>query len=114
MRPYLLPYAGQQMATGAQNRGLCGPRHRCGSFGDALQRCYAMASAAELAHPNNTAIAGDVAIIFKGTTLCGQFWHMSQIAGDAALAAFILAGIMLVLVSLGQLHYRRVSVVTEL
>jgi hypothetical protein len=39
---------------------------------------------------------------------------MGQIAGDAALAAFILAGLMLSLVGFGLLHYRRVSVTEEL
>jgi NADH:ubiquinone oxidoreductase subunit 4 (subunit M) len=39
---------------------------------------------------------------------------MGQIAGIAALASFILAGIMLILAGFGLLHYRRVPAVVEL
>ncbi len=54
-----------------------------------------------------------MATIFKGTTLRGlllssyAFWQMGQIAGDAALASFVLAGVMLLLVIFGAIHLRR-------
>jgi hypothetical protein len=75
---------------------------------------YATASAAALAHPKSVVIAGVVATIFKGTTLRGlllnayAFGQMGQLAGDVALAAFLLAGIMLLLVAFGLLHVLRV------
>jgi len=81
---------------------------------------YAKANAAALANPKNTGIAGEVATIFKGTTLRGLlleaygFGQMGQIAGDGALASFILAGLMLVLSGFGLLHYRKVPATVEL
>ena len=39
---------------------------------------------------------------------------MGQIAGDGALASFILAGVMLLLSGFGLLHYRKVPAVEEL
>ena len=81
---------------------------------------YAKASAAALANPKSAADAASVAVIFKGTTLRGlllnayAFGTMGQLAGDAALAAFLLAGIMLLLVVAGLLHYRKVPATLEL
>ncbi|MDR3649048.1 MAG: hypothetical protein P4L20_08160, partial [Acidimicrobiales bacterium] len=75
---------------------------------------YAQLSAASLADPTNTKLAGQVATVFKGTTLRGllleayAFWTFGQIALVAAIVSFVLAGIMLVLTLFGVLHLRRV------
>lgn len=120
MIPSVSQYAGQQLTTGAQ----------AGAYADhfiavhlsemPFGGVYAKASAAALANPKSVADAATVAVIFKGTTLRGlllnayAFGTMGQLAGDAALAAFLLAGIMLLLVLAGLLHYRRVPATLEL
>jgi hypothetical protein len=81
---------------------------------------YAVASAAAIANPKNAAIQGEVATIFKGTTLRGlllnayAFGEMGQIAGIAAVVSFVLAGVMILLAILGILHVRRISESAEL
>jgi hypothetical protein len=120
MKPYLLQYAGQQMTTGAQAEAYAD--HFIGVHLSEMPYggVYATASAAALANPNNTQIASVVATIFKGTTLRGlllnayAFGQMGAIAGDAAIAAFVLAGLLLLLVGFGLLHFRRVPAVEEL
>lgn len=120
MRPYLVQYAGQQLTTGAQAEAYADHFIAVHLSEMPYGGVYSVASAAALANPKNTATAAVVDTIFKGTTLRGlllstyAFWQMGQIAGDAALAAFILAGIMLLLVVFGLLHYRRSPAVAEL
>ena len=120
MIPSVSQYAGQQLTTGAQAEAYANDFIAVHLSEMPYGGVYAKASAAELANPKSTVIAGEVATIFKGTTLRGLlleaygFGQMGQIAGDAALAAFILAGLMLVLVGFGLLHFRRVPAVEEL
>jgi hypothetical protein len=120
MIPSVSQYAGQQLTTGAQAEAYADHFIAVHLSEMPYGGVYAKASAAALAAPTNTVIAGEVATIFKGTTLRGLlleaygFGQMGQIAGDAALASFILAGLMLVLVGFGLLHYRRVPVAEEL
>ena len=86
----------------------------CTSRRSAGARPTRSSSAASLADPTNTKLAGQVATVFKGTTLRGllleayAFWTFGQIALVAAIVSFILAGIMLVLTLFGALHLRRV------
>ena len=120
MEPYLLQYAGQQMTTGAQAEAYANHFISVHLSEMPYGGVYATASAAALADPKNASTAALVNTIFKGTTLRGlllstyAFWQMGQIAGDAALASFILAGVMLLLVVFGLLHYRRAPEVAEL
>jgi len=64
-------------------------------------KTYAQLSAASLAQPNNTKLAGEVATVFKGETLRSillnayGWWKVSQITYIAALAAFGLGGLTL-------------------
>ena len=57
---------------------------------------------------------------FQGTTLRGllleayAFWKFGQIALNGAIASFILAGVMAVLVLLGLWHARRTSEEAEI
>ena len=57
--------------------------------------------------------------MFQGTTLRGllleayAFWTFGQIALCASMACFVLAGIMLVLMLFGLLHFRRVPADAE-
>jgi hypothetical protein len=120
MIPVVSQYAGEQLTTGAQAEVYADHFIAVHLSEMPYGGVYAKASAAALANPKNPAIAGEVATIFKGTTLRGLlleaygFGQMGQIAGDAALASFLLAGIMLALVGFGLLHYRRVSATEEL
>jgi hypothetical protein len=76
-------------------------------------KTYAQLSAASLADPTNTKLAGQVATVFKGTTLRGllleayAFSTFGEIALVASIASFVLAGIMLLLTLLGVVHLRR-------
>jgi hypothetical protein len=120
MKPYLLQYAGQQLTTGAQAEAYADHFIAVHLSEMPYDGVYATASAAALANPKDAAIQAEVATIFKGTTLRGlllnayAFGQMGQIAGDAALAAFILAGLMLVLVAAGLRHFRGVPATEEL
>jgi hypothetical protein len=73
-----------------------------------------------MAHPNNEALAGQVATLFKGETLRGlllnayAFGTMGTIAGIAAIVSFGGALLLLLLSGLGIWHARRVPVEKEL
>src|SRR5580658_6363449 len=120
MIPSVSQYAGEQLTSGAQAGVYANDFIAVHLSEMPYGGVYAKASAAEMANPKSTVIAGEVATIFKGTTLRGLlleaygFGQMGQIAGDAALASFILAGLMLILVSFGLLHFRKVPATVEL
>jgi hypothetical protein len=115
IKPYLEQYAGKQLTTGAQ----------AGAYADHFIKVhlekigggqtYAQLSAKSNADPTNTKLADQVQTMFRGETLRGlllnayAFWKMAEIAMIAAIAAFIGAGILLVLVAFGYLHLRRVD-----
>src|ERR1700722_9564883 len=119
MIPSVSEYAGQQLTTGAQAEAYADHFIAVHLSEMPYGGVYAKASAAALANPKNTVIASEVATIFKGTTLRGLlleaygFGQMGQVAGAAALASFVLAGLMLILSGFGLLHYRRVPATTE-
>src|ERR1700722_13757820 len=120
MIPSVSQYAGEQLTTGAQAGVYANDFIAVHLSEMPYGGVYAKASAAAQASPTNTVIAGEVATIFKGTTLRGLlleaygFGQMGQIAGDASLASFLLAGLMLVLVGFGLLHYRKVPATIQL
>ena len=72
-----------------------------------------------MAQPKNTALAGQVETIFKGTTLRGMllnaygFWQMGQLALYGAIAAFAAAALMLILSLFGVWHLSRVPETAE-
>jgi len=76
---------------------------------------YAQLSAQAMAQPNNAALQGKVATVFKGTMLRGTlldayaFWKIGAIAGLAAIFAYAAAALMLILSLLGLAHLRRVA-----
>ena len=112
--PYLDQYAGQQLLTGPQAEAYANHFIAVHLSEMPFGGVYAKASAAALADPKNTALAGEVNTIFKGTTLRGllleayAFWTIGQVAMVGAIVSFVLAGVMLVLTVLGLLHFRRV------
>jgi hypothetical protein len=117
--PYLSQYAGQQLTDGAQARAYAD--HYIAVHIDEMAggRTYAQLSAAARANPDDAKAAGLVETVFKGETLRGlllnayAFWQMGQIALYAAIAAFVGAGMFLVLAALGFIHRGRVSPVEE-
>ena len=117
--PYLNQYAGQQLTTGAQAEAYADHFIAVHLKEVADGKTYAQVSTLAQADPTNTALQGQVATLFKGETLRGlllnayAFWQIGQIALFAAIAAFIGAGIMLLLTVLGFLHLRRVPAEVE-
>ena len=81
---------------------------------------FSQLSGKALAQPGNVALANQVDLMFRGTTLRGlllssyAFWKMGQIALWAAIAAFIGAAFLLILSILGFAHLRRVPPETEM
>jgi hypothetical protein len=65
-------------------------------------KTYSQLSTESIAQPKNTALAGQVATVFKGETLRSMllnaygWWKVSQITYIAALAAFGLGGLTLI------------------
>jgi hypothetical protein len=114
MIPSVSQYAGLQLTTGPQAEAYAD--HFIAVHLQAIGggKTYAQLSAASLADPTNTKLAGQVATVFKGTTLRGllleayAFWTFGQIALVASIVSFVLAGIMLLLTVFGLLHLRRV------
>jgi hypothetical protein len=112
--PYLNKYAGQQLTDGAQAQAYADHfiKVHLAESGGGLT--YAQLSEKSRAAPTDTELADQVQSAFRGETLRGlllnayAFWKMGQIALFAAIAAFIGAGLMLILAGLGFWHLRRV------
>jgi hypothetical protein len=118
MIPSVSQYAGQQMVTGQQAEAYADhfiAQHITNMTGG---KTYAQLSAASLAQPNNTKLAGLVATVFKGETLRSMllnaygWWKVSQITYIASLAAFGLAGLT-ALASLASLTLGRKPQITH-
>src|SRR5206468_10499780 len=112
MIPSVSQYAGQQLVTGQQAQSYADNFigvHIANMTGG---KTYAQLSAASLAQPDNTKLAGEVAAVFKGETLRSillnafGWWKVSQITYIASLAAFAAGGLTL-LASLFGLTLRR-------
>jgi hypothetical protein len=112
-------YAGQMMTTGAQAQTYADHfiAVHLGEIGGGLT--YSQLSAKALADPKNTALADQVATVFKGTTLRGMllnayaFWQMGQIALIGAIVSFAGAALMLILTLFGVWHLRRIPETAE-
>jgi len=101
MIPSVSQYAGQQLVTGQQAQSYADNFigvHIANMTGG---KTYAQLSAASLAQPDNTKLAGEVAAVFKGETLRSillnafGWWKVSQITYIASLIAFGLGGLTL-------------------
>ncbi len=113
--PFINQYAGQQLTTGAQAEAFADHYiavHLKESGGGLT---YAQLSAKSRANPDSTELADQVNSAFKGETLRGMllnayaFSKMGQIAGIAAIFAFIGGAALLLLSLFGFLHMRRVD-----
>ena len=94
MIPSVSQYAGQQLLTGQQAEAYADhfiAQHIADMSGG---KTYSQLSAASLAQPGNTQLAGPVATVFKGETLRSMllnaygWWKVSQITYIVALVGF--------------------------
>ncbi len=114
MVPSVSQYAGQQLLTGQQAQVYANDFIAVHLQEIGGGKTYAQLSAASQADPTNTKLAGQVATVFKGTTLRGllleayAFSTFGEIALVASIVSFVMAGIMLLLTLLGVVHLRRV------
>lgn len=112
-------YAGQPMTTGAQARTYADHFIAVHLAEMGKGQTYSQLSAASLAQPKNTALAGLVQTVFRGTTLRSMlleaygFWMFGQIALWGAIASFAGAAVLLVLSVLGLVHGRHAPAETE-
>jgi len=101
MIPSVSQYAGQQMLTGQQAEAYADQFIAVHIAEIGGGKTYSQLSALSIAQPNNTALAGQVATVFKGETLRSillnayGWWKVSQITYIAAIAAFALGGLTL-------------------
>jgi hypothetical protein len=117
MRPYLLKYAGQQVLSGSQAEAYAD--HFIAvhlsemPYGGVYAKVSAAAMAAKPGTPAATNLTALKTTTFQGTTLRGllleayAFGKIGQVMLWGAIASFILAALMAVLVGLGLAHATR-------
>ena len=99
MIPSVSQYAGQQLLTGQQAEAYADHFIAVHIANMAGGKTYSQLSAASLAQPGNTALAGQVSTVFKGETLRSMllnaygWWKVSQITYIISLTAFGLGGV---------------------
>jgi hypothetical protein len=102
MIPSVSQYAGEQMLTGQQAEAYADHFIAVHLTEIGGGKTYSQLSTESIAQPKNTALAGQVATVFKGETLRSMllnaygWWKVSQITYIAALAAFGLGGLTLI------------------
>jgi hypothetical protein len=113
------PYAGQLMTSGAQAETYADHFIAFHLIGIGGGKTYSQLSQESMAKPADAALASQVQLMFRGTTLRSMlleaygFWKMGQIALIAAFASFVAAGVMLLLSLLGLVHLQRVPETAE-
>ena len=113
MIPYLGRYAGQQLTTGDQAEAYADHFIAVHLSQMPYGGVYSKISGAALAQPKNTALAGLKQASFQGTTLRGllleayAFATIGTVMLWGAIAAFISAFVMSLLVGVGLWHARR-------
>jgi hypothetical protein len=106
-------YAGQLMTNGAQAQTYADHFIAVHLREIGGGKTYSQLSAAAMAQPKNTTLAGQVQTIFRGDTLRSMllnaygFWKLGEIALVASIVAYAGAGLMLILSFLGFFHLRR-------
>jgi hypothetical protein len=112
MIPSVSQYAGQQLTTGAQAEAYADHFIAAHLAEMPYGGVYSKISAAAIASPNNPKLAALKTTSFQGTTLRGllleayAFSKIGTVMLWGAIASFVLAGIMLLLVGLGFQHAR--------
>jgi hypothetical protein len=120
MIPYLEKYSGQQLLTGAQAHAYAD--HFIAVHLSQMPHggVYSKVSAAALADPNNAKLNTPQQTSFRGTTLRGllleayAFSKIGDVMRWGAIASFVMAGVMSVLVGLGFWHARRTATETQM
>jgi hypothetical protein len=120
MVPSVSQYAGQQLVTGQQAQSYADNFIAVHITNMTGGKTYSQLSAAALAQPNNTKLAGEVATVFKGETLRSillnafGWWKVSQITYIASLIAFGLGGLTLLASLFGLTVGRHPEIVHEI
>jgi hypothetical protein len=102
MIPSVSQYAGQQLLTGQQAEAYADHFIAVHIANMSGGKTYSQLSAASLAAPNNTKLAGLVNTVFKGESLRSMllnaygWWKVSQITYIAAIISFGLGGLTLI------------------
>ena len=113
MIPSVSQYAGQQLLTGAQAKVYADNFIAVHLSNMPYHGVYSKISAAAMANPKNTQLEALVQTSFRGTTLRGllleayAFAKIGTIMLWGAIASFVLALVMAMLVGLGLAHARR-------
>ena len=108
-------YAGQELLTGAQAEVFADHYIAVHLKEIGGGQTYAQLSAASMAQPTDTALAGKVQTVFRGDTLRGlllnayAFDTMATVANFAAIGALIGGILLVVLSALGFTHSERVA-----
>jgi len=116
MIPSVSKFAGKQLLTGEQAKTYADDFIAVHLSEMPYGGVYSKASAASLANPKNTQLQGAVQTIFRGTTLRAMllnayaFSMIGTVMLWGAIASFIGAAAMALLVGLGFWHARRVEV----
>ncbi len=114
-QPFIAKYAGQEMLTGRQSEVYADHFIAVHLSEIGAGKTYSQVSAAAQADPTNAALANQVQLLFRGSTLRGlllygyAFWQIGQIAMYAALVAYLGGILFLILAFLGFMHARRVE-----
>lgn len=120
MIPSVSQYAGQELLTGAQAKAYANDFIAVHLSEMPYGGTYAKISAAALAAPTDTTLKALEQTSFQGTTLRGLlleaygFSTVGTVMFWGAIASFILAGIMSVLVGMGFAHARRTAPETQM
>jgi len=113
MTPSVSQYAGEQLLTGPQAEAYADHFIAVHLSEMPYHGVYSKISAAALANPTNTSLKTLEQTSFQGTTLRGllleayAFWKIGEVMLWGAIASFILAAFMAVLVGLGLWHASR-------
>lgn len=109
-------YAGQQLVNGTQARVYADNFIKVHLSEVADGKTYAEVSTLAMQDPANTKLQAEKATLFQGETLRGlllgsgyAYWTFGMIAKLVAIAAFVGAGVMSVLVWLGLLHLAKLK-----
>lgn len=109
-------YAGQQLTTGMQAKVYADNFIKVHLSKVAGGKTYAEVSTEAMKDPTNTKLQGQKTTLFQGETLRGlllgsgySYWTFGMIAKYVALASFLGAGIMSLLVFLGLRHLSKLK-----
>jgi hypothetical protein len=120
MIPSVSQYAGQQLTTGAQAKVYANDFIRVHLSEMPYGGVYSKVSSAALANPKNAQLQTLANTVFKGTTLRAMllnayaFSTIATVMLYGAVASFVLAAIIAILVGLGFWHASRTEPETEL